>query len=113
MRSKRSTKKQDDAEIKFATYISKVHKQIHGTERTVSCSTLSTLDLMTDHLLNALVGNGKKVMRYGKTSTFNKSAASGCAALTLTGALKTSALGAGKAASESFASHKRVPESVA
>lgn len=106
---KKKKKSQEKGEVKFSTYIAKAHKQIHGAERTVSASALSTLDMMTDHLIGSLVGNAKRAMRYSKTNTFNTSAATGAASLTLTGVLKTSALGAGKIATETFANHEPPP----
>ena len=101
---KRSARDKDD--IKFSVYIAKANKSMHGAERTVSSAALATFDAMTDHLINSLLANAKKTMRYAKTNTFNKAAATGAASLTLTGVLQKSALGAGVAAIETFAANE-------
>jgi len=98
---KRSAKDKDD--VKFSVYIAKANKNLHGSERTVSSAALATFDAMTDHLIQAILANAKKTMRYAKTNTFNRAAATGAASLTLTGVLQKSALGAGVAAAETFA----------
>ena len=99
-------KTKDRDECKFSTYIAKAHKSMHGSERTVSGSALTTFDHMTDHFINACVANGRRAMRYSKTSTFNKNAAEGAAAMTTTGNLRTSALAAGDAAVAAFLDFK-------
>lgn len=99
-KGKGSSKTQD--EIKFTTYIAKAHKNMHGSERTVSGAALSTLDMMADHLISTLVTNGRKSMRYSKASTFNKAASAGAAALTLTGTLRGDAIKAADTALSTF-----------
>ena len=74
--AKKSTKSDGDAkDVKFSTYIAKAHKQLHGSERTISGSALTTLDLMTDSLINQIIGKSRFCMRYAKTQTFSKDAA--------------------------------------
>lgn len=101
--SKRGIHKlKDKDECKFATYIAKAHKNIHGAERTVSASALGAFDLMTDHLITTFIANGRRAMRYSKTSTFNKGIATGAAAMSMTGLLKSGALAAGDEAVAAF-----------
>ena len=95
-------KRKDKDECKFATYIAKAHKHIHGAERTVSASALGAFDLMTDHLITTFIANGRRAMRYSKTSTFNRGIATGAAAMSITGLLKSGALAAGDEAVAAF-----------
>lgn len=99
-KGKGKSKAQED--VKFTTYIAKAHKTMHGNERSVSGAALTTLDMMTDHLITTLVANGRKAMRYSKASTFNKTAAAGSASLTLTGGLRTDAIKAADTAIAAF-----------
>jgi len=100
-RSRRAAAAEDDA--RFATYIAKAHKRLHGGERTVSSGALCTLDLMTEHVIGAVVANARRVMRYTKTSTLNPKAAEASAGLALTGALRERALEASASAAAAFA----------
>ena len=90
------------ADVKFSTYIAKAHKQRHGSERTISGSALSTLDLMTDNLINQIIGKGRFCMRYAKTNTFSKDAAFAASKMVLTGDLQKRAVGAGEEALRAF-----------
>ena len=90
-------------EIKFATYISKAHRDMHGTDRMISGSALITLDQMVDHLLTNFVSQGKKVMRYSKADTFSETSAKATATMALTGPLLRDAL---KAADTATANYK-------
>ena len=100
--TKKASKSKAQDEVKFTSYIAKAHKTMHGSERTVSGAALSTLDMMTDHLITTLVANGRKAVRYSKASTFNKTAAAGAASLTLTGGLRTDAIKAADTAIAAF-----------
>ena len=91
-------------DIKFDTYIARVHKQLQkeGDGRTISGNALAGLDAMTDHLIAAIVVNSKHVMGYVRTSAFNDKAAKAAAGLTLSGPLRKSALASGARAVEMF-----------
>ena len=91
-------------DIKFDTYIARVHKQLQkeGDGRTISGNALVGLDAMTDHLIAAIVVNSKHVMGYVRTSAFNDKAAKAAAGLTLSGPLRKSALASGARAVELF-----------
>ena len=99
----RAKKRPATDEVKFSTYIAKAHKKLHGDTRViVSASALESLDRMTDTLINALVSNGRRTMRYSKTETFNLRSAAGATMLTLTGILKTETAQAGQTAVEKY-----------
>ena len=90
------------ADVKFSTYIAKAHKQRHGNDRTISGSALATLDLMTDNLINQIIGKGRFCMRYAKTNTFSKDAALAASKMVLTGDLQKRAVGTGEEALRAF-----------
>lgn len=92
-RKKPSTANNMANDVKFATYIAKAHKAMHGKNLTIATDTLTIFDFMVDHLINKMVANARKVSRYAKIGTFNARAAHGAAELTLTGGLKVDALG--------------------
>jgi hypothetical protein len=87
-------------DVRFGTYIAKKHKQIQTQlenehVRTITADAINSLEMMTDHLLNQLVDNGRSVMRYTKGTTFNHESAQAAAKMTLKGALKRAASEAG------------------
>ena len=87
-------------DVRFGTYIAKVHKQIQAQlenahVRTITGDAINSLEMMTDHLLNQLVDNGRNVMRYTKGTTFSHESAQAATKMTLKGALKKSASEAG------------------
>lgn len=97
-----ASKASKDADVKFSTYISKAHKQLHGSERMIAASALTTLDLMTDNLINQIIGKSRLCVRYAKSNTFSKQTALAASKMVLTGTLQKRAIAAGEAAVEAF-----------
>ena len=95
-------------DVRFGTYIAKKHKQIQAQlennhARTITGDAINSLEMMTDHLLNQLVENGRSVMRYTKGTTFSHESAQAAAKMTLKGSLKKVASEAGIAAVTKYA----------
>lgn len=101
------------ADVKFSTYIAKAHKQMHGSERMIAGAALTTLDLMTDSLINQIVGKSRLCMRYAKTNTFSKNAAFAASKMVLTGDLQKRAVRAGEAALVAFSAASAAPDEAA
>jgi ABC-type uncharacterized transport system ATPase subunit len=103
---KKKKKKQPTDEVHFSSYISKASKKLsaEGSKVIVSKDALDSLDRMTDSLINALVANGRRTMKYSKGETFNLKSANGATMLTLTGILKKESVAAGEQAVEKFKS---------
>lgn len=104
--TQKKKKKQPTDEVKFSSYISKASKKLsaEGSKIIVSKDALESLDRMTDSLINSLVANGRRTMRYAKTETFNLKGATSATMLTLTGILKKESVAAGEQAVEKFKS---------
>lgn len=109
----KKSKTAKDADVKFSTYIAKAHKQLHGSERMIASSALTTLDLMTDNLLNQIIGKTRLCIRYGKSNTLSKQAALAASGMVLTGSLRKRALGAGEAALVAFSAASAAPPEAA
>jgi len=104
-------KKSIDDQIHFSSYISKASKTLGagGSKIIVSRDALETLDRMSDALINGIVANGRRTMRYSKGETFNLKTATGATMLTLTGLLKKDSVAAGNQAVEAYKSFVAVP----
>ena len=95
-------------DVRFGTYIQKKHKQIqakleNANARTITGDAINSLEMMTDHLLNQLVDNGRNVMRYTKGTSFSHESAQAAAKMTLKGVLKKAASEAGIEAVNKYA----------
>jgi hypothetical protein len=94
-------------DVKFGSHIAKKHKSLQnpkedGDGRTISADAVHSLEMMTDHLINQMVGNSKNVLRYTKITTFNLESAKAAVNLTLAGRLRKSASAAGVTAFEKY-----------
>jgi hypothetical protein len=82
-----------------------MHKKQHAKTCTISSVATATLDAMADHVLNSIIGNTKKVLKYSSSGTFGDKAAAGAATLTLAGPLRIAALEAASTACLNFEKH--------
>ena len=94
-------------DVRFGSYIAKVHKAMqndpdHDQRRTITADAVTSIENMTDHLVNSLVDNGKHVMQYTKATTFSLESARAAVTLGLQGALKKTATKAGDDAVDKY-----------
>ena len=94
-------------DVRFGSYIAKVHKAMqndpdHDQRRTITADAVTSIENMTDHLVNSLVDNGKHVMQYTKATTFGLESARAAVTLGLQGALKKTATKAGDDAVDKY-----------
>ena len=105
-------------DVKFGSYIAKVHKALqndpdHDHKRTITGDSVGSIENMTDHFINTIVDNGKHVMRYTKSTTYNLESARATVNLALAGELKKAAAAAGDAAVEKYLATLPPPKSAA
>jgi len=94
-------------DVRFGSYIARLHKAMqndpdHDQRRTITADAVTSIENMTDHLVNSLVDNGKHVMQYTKATTFSLESARAAATLGLQGALKKTATKAGDDAVDKY-----------
>ena len=94
-------------DVKFGSYIAKVHKALqndpdHDQKRTITADSVTSIENMTDHMMDVFADNAKHVMRYTKATTFNLECAKATVNLALAGELKTVAIKAGDEAVASY-----------
>ena len=94
-------------DVKFGSYIAKVHKALqndpeHDQKRTITADSVTSIENMTDHMMDVFADNAKHVMRYTKATTYNLECAKATINLALAGELKKAALKAGDEAVASY-----------
>ena len=94
-------------DVKFGSYIAKVHKALqndpeHDQKRTITADSVTSIENMTDHMMDVFADNAKHVMRYTKATTFNLECAKATVNLALAGALKTAAMKEGQEAVDKY-----------
>ena len=105
-------------DVRFGSYIAKVHKAMqndpdHDQRRTITADAVSSIENMTDHLVNTLMDNAKNVMQYTKATTFGLESARAAVALGLEGELKKTASKAGDEAVDKYVATLPPPKTAA
>lgn len=96
--------KKRKTEPTFASYISKLHKRVHGsdTDLTLASGTVSALDAMAEYTIDQIMKHAKIAMRYEGGSTFSPDIASHATVLMLTDNLRNEAKQMGAQAVETL-----------